>query len=61
MFALAQASHRRGLARIDQKLKSSNAFERDNQPLSQCFGGVFNRAVEFWPANRAGIRLKIGG
>ena len=59
MLALPQARHCLGIARIHQKLESSNAFERDDLALSQRLDRIFDGAVELRPAHRARVGLRV--
>jgi hypothetical protein len=59
MLALAQARYRIPVASIHQKLESSNPFQGDDFALQQRFDRIFDSAIEFRPAHRAGIRLRV--
>src|SRR6202043_257838 len=59
MLALAKTRHGIGIASVDEKLESSDAFERNNFSLQKGFDRIFDGAVELRPAHRAGIGLRV--
>ena len=59
MLALAEAGDGVGIAGVDQKLESSDAFEGDDFPLPQGRGRVFDGAIQSRAADRAGVGLRV--
>ena len=58
MLALAQTRDCGRLAGVDQKLKSANAFQRNDLAQAQRFRRIFDGSVEFWSAG--GTRVGLG-
>ena len=59
MLAFAEAGDGFRVARIHQKLESSDALECDDFSLAQRLDRVFDRAIELRAAHGAGVRLSM--
>src|SRR5579863_1574470 len=59
MLALAEAGDGIGIAGVNQKLESSDAFERDDFSVAKGRGRVGDGAVELWATDWAGVGLSV--
>ena len=59
VLSLAQALDGFRVARVGQKLETADAFERENSPGGQRFGGLAQGRLQPWSARRARVRLRV--